>query len=275
MTLDEITFTIGDPSGRVSLKALTAALENALDMIRIVEARIISSGVEVNWEVVRVKMRSPLTMSFSPRVTAKPMAPRLTTRKGQSIGKQIVKACINGIEQIERNPIMPEHFDDEALAAARQLVKSVGSGVLKVSGGKHEVKLTAQAISNIDEIATRARLYTDVGTIEGRLEEISVHGTPQAMPQIRIWDSVPVPGHSVKCAITEDRLPVVKELLGLRVAVTGPIHYRNHKPMLIDVQQIQRLRMQDELPQIETMEPIDITGDLSPEEYVRRMRDAE
>jgi hypothetical protein len=31
--------------------------------------------------------------------------------------------------------------------------------------------------------------------------------------------------------------------------------------------------MQAELPQIEDMEPIDITGDLSPEEYIRRLRD--
>jgi hypothetical protein len=271
MNLDQLTITLSDPSGRVSLKALTAALENALDMIRSVQSRMVSSGVEVNWEVVRVRMRSPLTMSFAPRVTA----PKLTARKGNAIGKKLVKACVDGIEQIERTPEMPDHFDDESLAAARQLVKSVGKGVLKVSGGKHKVKLTSQAIANIDEITTKARLYTDVGTIEGRLEEISVHGTPQVSPQIRVWDSIPLPGYAVKCAISEDRLSEVKDLLGQRVAVTGPIHYRNHKPMLIDVQNIRRLRSQSDLPQIETMEPIDITGDLSSEEYIRRMRDAE
>ena len=90
-----------------------------------------------------------------------------------------------------------------------------------------------------------------------------------------MWDPIPIPGHAVKCAIAEDRLSEVKELLGQRVAVTGPIHYRNHKPTLIDVQNIRRLRTQGELPQVETMEPIDITGDLSSEEYIRRMRDAE
>jgi len=247
MPLDELTITLGDPEGRVSVRALTAALENALDMLRSIEGNFVASGVEVRWDVIRVKMKSPLQMTFAPTVTA----PSISARSRQSIGKKIVKACFDGIAQIERSPIKPNHFDDDALSAARQLVKSMGKGMLTVSSngkGKKEVKLTDQAIANIDEIATKARTYRDIGTIEGRLEEISVHGTPQASPQIRIWDPIPLPGRAIKCVIGEDRLSEAKELLGHRVAVRGPIQYRNHKPISIDVQVIRRLRTQAELP---------------------------
>jgi hypothetical protein len=132
-----------------------------------------------------------------------------------------------------------------------------------------------QPVVERERVATKARKYKDVGTVEGRLEEISVHGMPETSPLFRIWDPIPLPGHYVKCVISEDRLPQVKDWLGQRVSVSGPIQYQNHKPILIEVQNIRRLRTQAELPQIETMKPIDITGDLSPEEYIRRMRDAE
>lgn len=280
MALKKLTFTLGDTDGALNLRALTAALENTLDMLRRIEANIVQSGVDVSWEVVQVRKASPFTMTVAPKVTAKASAPKIAASKRRSIGNKIVQACADGVAQLQKSPTVPLYFDEEALIAARQLVKSAGNGALTISTSqngkaKHEIKLTDQAIANIDEIATKARKYKDVGTVEGRLEEISVHGAPEASPQIRIWDPIPLPGRAVKCVINQDRLPEVKDLLGQRVSVSGLIKYENHKPTSIDVQSIRRLRTHDELPQIESMDPIDITGDLTTEEHIRRLRDGE
>ena len=72
-----------------------------------------------------------------------------------------------------------------------------------------------------------------------------------------------------------ERLEEAKKLLGRRVVVSGRIRYRSHKPTSIQAEEIHPLRDASELPQLEDMPPIDITGGLSPEEYVRRLRDAQ
>lgn len=48
MALDELTITLSDPDGRVSVETLTEALENALDMLRSVASDIVQTGVRVD-----------------------------------------------------------------------------------------------------------------------------------------------------------------------------------------------------------------------------------
>src|SRR5262249_45647922 len=89
---------------------------------------------------------------------------------------------------------------------------------------------------------------------------------------VRVWERLPE--RMIRCIIATDQLQHAKDLLGKRVAVTGRISYRNHKPTSIQVERIDRMQEDSELPELKDIGPINITGGMSPEEYVRSLRDA-
>jgi hypothetical protein len=264
MNLDELTITLSDKKGRIRVETLTKALENALEMLRGIEASIVASGVDVQWDVVRVQMRSPLKMTLSPRV-------RVRGKSRPALGRKMVMACIQGVGKIEKSAILPQYFTTEVLDAARRLVKTVssdGGEVMFASNGSNRTKVTGKAIKHIDELATKARLYVDFSTIEGRLEVISVREGQRFF----IWETLT--NRKIECAVDDHGFKVAMELLGKRVSVTGRVSYRNHTPTFMQVEEpIRRLRDMSELPQPKDIGRINITEGLTSEEHVRRMRD--
>jgi hypothetical protein len=260
MPSHELTITLAPP-GRLGVETLTKTLGNALAMLRTLEREFVEFGTEVRWEVVKLQMRSPLRLTVSPSIDGKP---------AKAVGGRIVKAALVGVKNIEKSATHPKHFDEDTLEATRDLFRVVrkDGSVLKLSlDHKNEVTVTDRAFEHIEDVVLRARVYVDHGTIEGQLDEISVHESPVAF----IWERFPV--RRIKCVIAQEQVEQVKELLGRRVALTGRISYRNHKPVLVQVEAIRAMRDDSELPDIRDIQPIDITGGLSPEEYVRRLRD--
>jgi hypothetical protein len=129
------------------------------------------------------------------------------------------------------------------------------------------VYLIATGVKHIDELASRARLYVDFSTIEGRLEVISVH----EHNSLFIWETLT--NNRVECFVSDEQIKEAALLLNKRVTVSGRINYRNHVPKTISVEgPIKVLRTSTELPQPKDIGPIDITGGVSSEQHVRRMR---
>jgi hypothetical protein len=262
---NKFTITLSDKDGRLSADTLKTALDSALQMLRAIEARVFARDVEVRWDVVRVKMRSPLTMTFAPRV-------KVRGKPRPAYGNRIVKACIQGVKKIEKGSLPPATFSEEALDAAKKLVKSVtadGTTVAFASDGRKKVRLTEKTVQHIDEIVAKARLYVDYSTIEGRVEVVSIHEGNSVF----IWETLT--RHRIECSFRDDeQFNRAVALLGKRVAVAGRVHYRNHIPRTITVEEpIRMLRDAADLPQPKSIGPIDITGGLSSEDHVRRMRD--
>ena len=258
------TIKLGEGENRISIDALAEALENALEMLRSVGQEFTPAGTVVRWEVVAASMRSPLTMRLR--------AAQGNGRLPRAYGKRIAEACVHGLAKLEREPELPPHFNDDALLAVQKLVKGTqkeGAKMTVAFDRAESVTPTAQAVENIKRVVEKARIYIDYGTLEGRLEEVSIHGGPHFV----IWEALT--NHRVECAVASELLDESMRLMGRRVAVTGRVRYRNRKPTLIQVESFRPLRDVNELPQLETMPPIDIAGGLSPEEYVRRMRDAQ
>jgi hypothetical protein len=264
MPAEGFTLKLGEGEQRVSIDALKEALENALDLLHNVGQEFAPAGAVVRWEVVAASLRSPLSMTFAPRSQG-------NGKLSRAVGKRIVAACVHGLDLLEKKPVLPPHFNEEALLAVQRLVKVAqkeGAKMTVASDGTKGVTPTTLATEHIRQIVEKARIYLDYGTLEGCLEEISVH----VSPSFAIWESFT--NNKIDCAITSDRVEEAKTLLGRRVAVSGRVRYRNHKPTLIQVENIRRLRDVGDL-QSRDIPPIDITGGLSSEEYVRRMRDAQ
>jgi hypothetical protein len=262
MPLDELTITLSEKDGRLGVQTLVDALENALAMLKGLESDIVASGIKVRWEVVRISMKSPLRFTIAPRIKG---------RAGRTSGRKIVKACLQGMREIEKTPEPPIYFNDDSLEAAKKLVKAAGSDGASLtisSNGQDKITLTEKAVRHIEEIASKARKYMDFSTIEGRLEIISVH----VQPSFAIWEMLT--NYRIECHGSEEHMAQAMSLLGKRVAVTGRVSYSNHKPKSIQVESMKGLREINELPQPKDIGPIDITGDLSSEEHIRRMRNA-
>jgi hypothetical protein len=260
----EITIQIGDRDQPVTVDNLVAALENTLQMLKGLESHFPHSGEPIQWEIVRALMKSPLSITLAPRPP-----------KGQKrLADKVVKAAIGGLKTLETSgePQLPPHFDDEVLEAVEKLSSISQTGTaLKVFVPDEEaaqVELGQQTIKRVKELEARARVYVDYGTIEGRLETISVHNGNSFV----VWEAMT--NNRIECRITPEQLEEAKQLLGKRVAISGRLRYRNHKPISMEVESIKVLRERAELPQPETMKPIDITGGESSEEYIRRLRNA-
>lgn len=121
---------------------------------------------------------------------------------------------------------------------------------------------------HVDKKTAKRRIYTDVATIEGNLEVISV----RKRPSFFIWEILT--NQKIECFTTDKQLDEIVALLRHkpRIAVTGRVHYRNDIPRSIDVESIRVLRDVNELPQPKDIGPINITEGVSSEEHVRRLR---
>jgi hypothetical protein len=98
--------------------------------------------------------------------------------------------------------------------------------------------------------------YRDFGTIEGRLEAIQDRNALQ----IRVFDALL--RQTVICHVTEDKLAEAFANFRKRVEVSGIIHYRrNGTPVSIDVESIDPLPDDDQLPSLDDVRGILRTGE--------------
>ena len=81
------------------------------------------------------------------------------------------------------------------------------------------------------------------------------------------------------CSFSPDKIEEAREALGRKIRVLGELTYPkgNDFPKDVRVQTIEFLPEDDDLPSLTDLRGIapDITGDLSSEEFVRNLRDAE
>lgn len=266
MIPNELTLVLSDKDGQVNLDLLIETLENALALLRGFTSEVIASGLDIRWQVVRVKMNSPLRMTLAPLV-------RRNEGKGRpnkTIGRKIVKAALDSMDKLERGAPLPSSFSPESVDAARRLLRatsSEGAALSFESPLAHKVRLTEKSVKHLEEISSKGRLYVDHSTIEGRLEAASVHN----QNTFSVWESLT--GHRVECVVSEEQMRDVSDYLGKRVSVSGRVTYRNHVPKSIAVEgPIKVLRSSAELPQPGDIGPVDITGGIPSEEFVRRLR---
>jgi hypothetical protein len=257
---NELTITLSGEDGFVSADALIEALENTIKILRHLETQF-PVPEKIRWEIIRASMQSPLALT---------LAARATEPQAQAAGDRIVRAAYQGLRAVSTAAVRPPYFDDESLAAAKELVseaRSEGAQLSIVVPDEEPLIPTETLVENVERVIAGTRTHHEYGTIEGRLEQVSTHKTDS----FSVWE-IPT-DHKVECLATPEQLEKAKELLRKRVAVTGRITYRGGKPRQVKVDELRRLRERHELPQPEDIGPVDITGGLSSEDYVRRWRD--
>ncbi len=164
--------------------------------------------------------------------------------------------------------------------ASRILVSAV-SGIAAMVGKSF---LTARFLNGNEQIALTPELQLDIqrelpkeylvhGKIRGRLEFLNVHAGAN---NCRVY---PLVGpRRLICRFPAEKRDKIVASADKQVAVSGMLHYRegSHFPHAIDVSDIEILPPDSELPKLSEMRGIapDATGDLTSEQFVRRLRDA-
>lgn len=113
-----------------------------------------------------------------------------------------------------------------------------------------------------------------IGVVEGRLEYVDIHGSRNLF---RIHPAIGP--DKIICSFPSDKIEKARQAINRKTRVCGELTYPagSNFPKSVKVETIELLPEDDELPSLKDLRGIapDITGDLSSEEFVRMLRDAD
>lgn len=158
--------------------------------------------------------------------------------------QRAIEAIAGGLLRIEERAERPPHFTEQALAQARALANLASDDmpIMVVGDGQKPTRLTSRLVANVDELTGEAP--PRIGTIEGHLEAVNVHGKRS----FAVWERLT--GTRVECYPGEDiTVEELGDALGRRVAVRGRIRAsKTGAKRGIYVTQLRVFPSEDELP---------------------------
>jgi hypothetical protein len=185
---------------------------------------------------------------------------------------ELGKMFLTTIENIVQKEKPPPEFDYDALEAYKNIGKKIDRGfsylALSANGYHCDIpqafSTNIQIIQGPDEVAQ--------GSLSGRIEAINFHSPPYR------FTLYPIVGpQSVRCNFPPKKKIEAISAIDKYVTVFGTIKYRYKSmyPYQIDVAFIEINPTSDELPKLSDLKGIapNITGGLTSEEFVRRLRD--
>lgn len=247
MPPEQLTIRVESATEFVDLDQFISVVENTLNALAAIETSVgHHSKRRVHWRISHVSLNSPLVLTVFPEAEDEP-----------ALGREVVSAYTRGLRQIEQSDgARPPYFTDEALEATKRLVSNLNAGIQRITfvgTDDAPVSPTQRTAANVDALLPKQ--HVELGTIDGRLESISIHkervfGIWEAFSDLR-----------VECRFSPDQLEDARQALSQRVAVTGTIRYdRRGRPVSISrITQIRVLRPQGLLPQAKDLEGIPVT----------------
>lgn len=189
------------------------------------------------------------------------------------IGQQIAAASINGLYALEEEGLTPPYLSFSGIGYAKKMLKLIGNhGIqaINLENQSASAVLTSRASANIDLITKVKR--RSIGSVEGRLETISVHRTPKFLVYHHRTNK------AIACVFNQnDLLEKVKEGLGRRVIAFGEVLWNsNGEPVSVNIERLRFLGAKAELPSISEIGGSDpeFTGKLSTAEFLKEIRGA-
>lgn len=220
-------------------------------------------GRKVSWRVVSLSHSSPVRMEFQPSLENKTYPPPV----------QRFKDCLHKVREDKTEDISNDFL--EALEAlTKPEPKKIRRAQIQTTGETTEDEYVCELNEELEEKLMRARSeeYVQIDTVDGKLEMINVHGKHT----FRIYTWAPA-NAVIRCGFPPELTEQVKNALKKWVSVTGESHSRPNSvvPYRMDVHEIEVMPEPEELPSLRDLYGIapNATGDKSPEEFVRKLRD--
>lgn len=207
----------------VDLRSLVNVSQKFSSLIEEVARDYTGVSRSVRW-VVEVKPGS-VRLPLRGETRAENVSPAVAHEVGTVIAK--------GLTDLEAAPERPEHFTDKALSLAKELASCATEELpIAIWNGSAGGQVTKQLSVNAEKVLGTPEVT--FGTIEGKLEALSIHGTKD----FSVW---PIEGNAIKCVfgsrldLNVDVLPAV----GKRVAVEGKIKTKpNGERVSVEVEEM-------------------------------------
>jgi len=191
----------------------------------------------------------------------------------QDVDRAVTSNFVSGFEDIEVKCVTPPYLSEFGLKRVGKLAHLIGKN--GASGFRFEsqskgIDVTKSTKENINKLLPITR--TAIGSVEGTLEAINIHGT---RPRFIVYHAITK--RAVTCLVNDREmlLHVVPNLLGKDVAVFGTLH-KNIKGDTLRVS-MERIKALDKtnrfvLPSSEQFQDPEFTKAKSTEEYLRIIR---
>ncbi|MBL8236832.1 MAG: hypothetical protein JNM66_05405 [Bryobacterales bacterium] len=259
----------GDPNS-VSLETYSQATLQVMGILRELDTAISrrSTGT-LNWYISRLHNNGTLLLE----VLSKQRQLKRQTAVPADVSAEVAASFITGLDNIEHHGTSPPYLTDSGMRKVKGMVSLIHKNgakgfVASAPDVKKSVDVSERSSKTIDEllpVKTEA-----VGSVEGRLEAISIHGSKKFV----IYHSVS--NKAVNCLFDQQRImDKVLLTLGGRVVVFGEV-FSNAKgePVRVAVSDFDLIDVAGRLPSVSEIAGSDpnFTGSLSTEEYIRSIR---
>lgn len=254
---EDLTFEIIPDSQSASVGLFLKSMENISRLLRDVDRAVHGSKGERRWVISKLH-------ASSPTVTVHPVL-------GDT---EAVDAIGDGLRRVTAGTDRPPRFFTEPaledLKKMRRLFygKDRAKSIVVSVGDQQAATIEQDIAEKAKRILTAG--YWNIGSLEGTLEAINVHGSPV----VTIWDRVS--RAPVRCSIPKyaEWVARVKELLEKRVTVTGKIHYfANGVPRsILEVAGLEDATPDPNLPKAEFGSIPDSEAARDPVEFLRKIR---
>ena len=227
-----------DVEGQVTLASLTRLVESWREFLGEIGKGVTGNPAK---DAVRYVITEASGGSFALGVRPQPARDSVPA----SMMPRIAQTVTSGIRELNQEAKRPRHFSDNALVKLRDLARLVGPETpsLRVSnGGGRPVALSSAMLAHVEAVLTPE--VRSIGTVEGELEGLIIHGTKRFLLYNRLT------GRQVICyfgdSVSWERL---RDVFGKRMAVTGEIRSRRSgERASIDVSSYYVFPPEDELP---------------------------
>ena len=204
--MPETPITLTIDTDDLSPQKLSDALRDFMGLLSEIDSDISETAARtLDWRVTAVSYNSPFTI----RMVGRPRAGH------RDNGPAVVRACVRG-SAVLVNGERPREFNDDALLHVRRLAASARTDeAFRVTSEIEPLvsaRITSQATAIVDRVLP---LGYSIGSVEGRLEGLNIHG----QPQFTVWDSVT--GRAVRCYFTGVDLDTVTAAVSHKVLVSG------------------------------------------------------
>lgn len=265
-----LRFEIKGAPESVSLETYSQATHQVMGILRELDTAISrrSSGT-LNWYISRLHNNGTLLLE----VLSKQRQRKRQMVEATDVSTEVASSFVTGLENIENHGSSPPYLTETGMRKVKSMVSLIHKNgakgfVASAPDAQRSVEVSEKSSKTIDEllpVKTEA-----VGSVEGRLEAISIHGGKKFV----IYDSITK--KAVNCHFDEQRImDKALQMLGNRIMVSGEV-FSNAKgePVKVAVSDFELVEGTRRLPCVAELagsDP-DFTGGLTTEEYIRSIR---
>lgn len=229
-----LAFAFNPRSEAAPAHLFVKSLGAILAVIDAVDYSLYQAKQRDNWYIEKLESSSPTVRLYPKRN-----------------GFDVVAVIGDGLRMLNESAFEPpSHFTEEALLRIQKMrpmlkEKSLLSSIDVAVDSEHVTQITKRTVENAKQILRVG--YSNLGSIQGRLEAINIHRSPLGT----VWDRVS--GAPVRFSFARHDIDEVKSLVDKRVRISGNVSYfANGTPRAIaDVISIENATYDDRLPTAE------------------------